>query len=465
MPTISDMLRQGQLQDDARSDGVPEDATDRSLHPSLSALLEHLGADRDTSPGTEAWRLLLTHLSDRYREFDALHRELGDLKRGSSSFESLFQTSPVPMMEQDYTRALGWMSGLKRRGIPSLRDHIGDDIEKLRAIVPLISIVRANPAAVEAVGLPHDEMIGPVDPVIVNHGSEQSWLNQLEAVWRGEALAQASFTAATADGQEYDAESILSAPIVDGEPDYTRAVFALIDITPHRDEERRMAGLVEAKNRFLASVSHEIRTPLTAILGFARVLEEDRELTNDDRKLMTSSIAEHAQDMSNIVEDLLVAARADIGQLDIIEVPVDVAEQIEATLGAGGSFTDDVAVRIMTEEPIAIADPTRVRQILRNLLTNAERYGGEKVMVTVSRETNRLYVDVADDGEGLPGDEWERIFQAYESAHPPSGRPSSVGIGLTISRELAQLMGGSLQYAHDNDLSVFRLALPASEDG
>lgn len=83
--------------------------------------------------------------------------------------------------------------------------------------------------------------------------------------------------------------------------------------------------------------------------------------------------------------------------------------------------------------------------------------------VTVSRDGDHLYVDVADDGEGLPGEEWERIFQPYESAHAASGRPSAVGIGLTISRELAQLMGGSLQYAHEEGFSRFRLVLPAAE--
>lgn len=458
------MLHHGQLHDDARSDTLTGEEGKPSLHPSLAALLEHLGIDRGVPPDEKGWTRLLEQLNERYRDLDSVHREFAEMKRGSSSFESLFQTSPVPMMEQDYTRALGWMSDLKRRGVASIRDHIGDDIDKIREVVPLISIVRANPAAVEAVGLPHDEMIGPVDPVIVNPGSEPSWLNQLDAVWNGDAVSQASFVAATADGQQYDAESILSAPIVDGVPDYTRAVFALIDITPHRDEERRMANLVEAKNRFLASVSHEIRTPLTAILGFARVLEEDSDLTGDDRRLMTSSIAEHAQDMSNIVEDLLVAARADIGQLDIISVPIDLAEQIETTLTAGGSFTNDVDVTIATERPRALADPTRVRQILRNLLTNAERYGGDQVSVTVAREADLILVDVVDNGEGLPNEQWERIFQPYESAHTASGRPSAVGIGLTISRELAELMGGSLRYAHEHGVSSFQLALRASND-
>lgn len=219
-----------------------------------------------------------------------------------------------------------------------------------------------------------------------------------------------------------------------------------------------MAGIVEAKNRFLASVSHEIRTPLTAVLGFTRLLE-DREVSKDDRQLMISSVAEHAQEMSNLVEDLLVAARADMRQLEIIDVEVDLLAELQATLRAGGSFTRDVTVHAATSRPLAKADPSRVRQILRNLLTNAERYGGEEVTVTLSHSKSYVLVDVADNGSGLPGDYWERIFYPYESAHPSEGQPASVGIGLTISRQLAELMGGSLDYRYHDGKSVFRLKL------
>ena len=160
------------------------------------------------------------------------------------------------------------MQQLRDQGVTSLRDHLGDDIDAIRAVVPLIRIVAANPAAVSAVGIPLEELIGPIDPQIVNEGSESGWLTQFEAVWTGEPEAHAAYTAATGGGVGYDAKSILASPLVGGEPDFSRAVFTLIDVTDQRNEERRMQELMEAKNRFLASVSHEIRTPLTAILGF-----------------------------------------------------------------------------------------------------------------------------------------------------------------------------------------------------
>ncbi|HSK07382.1 MAG TPA: HAMP domain-containing sensor histidine kinase [Acidimicrobiia bacterium] len=384
--------------------------------------------------------------------------------RGWSSFENLFRISPIPIMEQDYSAMVEWMDRLRARGVSDIRQYLGDGIEAIRAIVPLIRIVAANPAAVEAVGLPLEELIGPVDPMIVNEGAEEGWRTQLEAVWNREPEAHASFTAATYDGRAYDAESILAAPIIDGEPDFSRAMFTVIDVTGHRNEERRMSDMVRAKNQFLASVSHEIRTPLTAILGFARILDDDPSLDEEDRRLMVASIVQHSQEVADLVEDLLVAARADMGQIEVANTTFDVVAQVRSTLTAGGSFTTDVTVEAGPDPVRAVGDPARVRQIVRNLLTNAERYGGSAVTIHIAKIDGRVLVAVADDGPGLPRHEWDQIFQPYHRGHQTPGQPGSVGIGLAISRQLAELMGGTLTYTGEQRRSVFLLALRAGKD-
>lgn len=428
----------------------------------LESLLDDMGHSAGAPPAQADWQRVLGELERFATEVRGLEATIAELERDSSSFENLFRTSPVPMMEQDYTEVEEWMDDLRSQGVGHITEIL-NTIGDLRRVVPKIRIVAANPAAVDAVGLGHEELIGPVDPIIVNEGAEAGWLAQLTAVWEGESIARSSFVAATSEGERYDAESILSAPMIDGRPDFSRTVFSLIDVTSHREKERRMAELVEAKNRFLASVSHELRTPLTAILGFSRILGEDQTLTDDDQRLMITSVAEHAQEMSHLIEDLLIAARSDLNQLDIVDVKVDLMAEIDQTVAAGGSFTTDVDVLTETSDPYAMGDPSRVRQILRNLLTNAERYGGDEVSVTVSRSESRVNVDVADNGEGLPPEDWERIFQPYESAHITTGRPGSVGIGLAISRQLAELMGGTLEYRFENGRSLFRLKLrPAS---
>src|SRR5690606_29208870 len=397
-----------------------------------------------------------------YREVEELRALHRDAVLDRSSFEHLFHHSPVPTMQQDYSRLERWMERRRQEGANDLVEALGGaELERIRAVVPMIEMTAANPAAQRAVGLPVDEMLGPIDPRIVNPGSEVGWMTQLRAVWEGEPVAHAAFKAETADGILYDAESVLAAPLIDGQPDFSRAVFTIIDVTPHREEERRMQETIEAKDRFLASVSHEVRTPLTAILGFARLLEQEPDIPEDDQRMMIGSIADHAQEMSDLIEDLLVAARVELGQVQVVSEPHDVVAQITQLLASGGSFTRGVKFEPQSTEAVATCDPARLRQVLRNLLTNAERYGGPNVAIFVDVEGDFVVVDVVDDGAGIPRRDWDRIFEPYQRAHDAPGQPDSVGVGLAISRQLATLMGGSLDYRY-SDRSVFRLRLPVA---
>lgn len=430
------------------------------LHPTLDQILTDQGLSTDMPPSIDEWQRLLAVLDDRCRRHDIDHAAPVDT-RARSSFENLFRHTPVPLIEQDYSELQLWMRELRRLGVEDLRTHLGNDIEAIRALAPKIRMVAANPAAVLAVGIPHHELIGPVDPVIINEGSIEGWITQFEAVWNEIPVVHSSIEASTATGETYDAETILAAPMIDGRPDFSRAVFTIFDVSDHRNEERRMIGLMEAKTRFLASVSHEIRTPLTAVVGFAQLLEEQIDvLDHDDRRLMISAIAQHSHEVANLLEDLLVAARVEIGQIEVSAIPVDLGKQVESVV-MGGVLSIDVAVEFGPDTFVK-GDPMRIRQIIRNLLTNAERYGGADVRVATLRQGRTTVLEISDNGPGLPVSDWERIFEPYHKAHRRTGQPEAVGIGLTLSRQLAQLMNGSLDYRFENARSIFRLTLPSA---
>lgn len=412
-------------------------------------------------PGREAWDQLHSRYHVVRREADRLRGELGEAKVGIASYEGLFRISPFPILVQDYTQVEAWMDRLRSEGVTDIRERL-PDIESIRSIVPLIWISEANPASERAVGLSRDEIIGPIDPRIVNDESYPSWISQLEAVWNRQPEAHASFLAWTPEDKTYDAESTLAAPIVDGEPDFSRAMFTIIDVSAHRNGERRMEELIAAKNEFLAAVSHEIRTPLTAIVGFSQVLEDEAEMSYADRMLMVRSIVEQAHEMSDLVNDLLLAVRAEAGQVSVEIEEFDVVSQVSQTLSAGGSFTADVRFQRPGAGVPVVADPARVRQILRNLLTNAERYGGPNVNVSIHSRPDSVDIDVVDDGPGLPEDKWELIFEPFQRGHDDPTRTESVGLGLSISRQLAELMNGSLEYSREHGCSVFRLRLPTT---
>ena len=218
-----------------------------------------------------------------------------------------------------------------------------------------------------------------------------------------------------------------------------------------------------ARTQLLASVGHELRTPLTAVVGFSQLLR-DGNLPKQDVDDLIASLAREAFDLAGIVDDLLVAARDQIGELTVIAVPVDARAQIAQVLEGWGQ-TDGPEIQIeSTAYAKAVADPARLRQIVRNLLTNALRYGGENVAIEISASDTKIHVQVCDDGVGIPKDRWERIFEPYERENGKDQQPASVGLGLAVSRQLARRMGGDLTYEH-NGRSIFELTLPRATSG
>jgi signal transduction histidine kinase len=221
--------------------------------------------------------------------------------------------------------------------------------------------------------------------------------------------------------------------------------------------------LVRAKDEFIASVSHELRTPLTAVVGFARKLSDNPDqFESEEVAAITKIIAEQSSDVAAIIDDLLVAARADIGRVRVLAERVDLRAEIQAASQALSARRD--AIRLPDETAVARGDRLRVRQILRNLLVNAVRYGGSEVVVEIVSNDGTVTVKVVDDGPGIPLIDREHLFEPYFHGAGNIGQPASIGLGLTVSRQLARLMGGDLVYSQESRGSLFELTLPSVVD-
>jgi PAS domain S-box-containing protein len=257
----------------------------------------------------------------------------------------------------------------------------------------------------------------------------------------------------------------MSLLVVASDPgDDGRAAFytaALRDIGEVVEARRQLEGLIRSKDQFIASVSHELRTPLAAVMGMASILSTELEaLSHDEIVELARHVAEQSGDLAAMVEDLLTAARADAGVLMVACKPVDLADVLNETLASLPPNLSS-SVRIESVPGVMVeADATRTRQILRNLLTNASRYGGPTVEVLVIDTAGEGRVVVRDDGGPIPVEARQRMFEAYGRAHERVGTPDSVGLGLTVSRRLARLMGGDVSYEHDGVWSTFTVTLP-----
>lgn len=224
-----------------------------------------------------------------------------------------------------------------------------------------------------------------------------------------------------------------------------------------------LEDLIRSKDEFLASVSHELRTPLTAVVGFAEVLQNAGNTLSEEKQVRyLQTMVRQGKDLANIVDDLLVAAKAGVGNLHVTLIPTNLRAQAAQVLEA---FEQDQVAHIeLLGDPVtAVGDPDRVRQILRNFISNALRYGGNTVQVRVLSDDSSSKVLVCDNGIAIPEAEREVIFRPYQRAHNAPGLVGSVGLGLAISRQLARLMGGDVTYRHENGESIFELALPRAD--
>jgi signal transduction histidine kinase len=230
-------------------------------------------------------------------------------------------------------------------------------------------------------------------------------------------------------------------------------VWALA-ITRHgRQREREVMRLSEEahriKNDFVAMVSHELRTPLTSIAGFADTLVDSwKDLPEEEVDEFLGIINRQSVYLGDLVEDVLVIPRLEADRLrfhpelfDLGELIDDVAKMVFPNGGKKSSLVslpDGVRVK---------ADRRRVQQVIRNLMENARKYGGDQIMVEGFVMGDQYLIVISDNGPGVPDDETQRVFDNFEQLSKGDTREATgIGLGLPIARRLARAMGGEVWY-------------------
>jgi signal transduction histidine kinase/ActR/RegA family two-component response regulator len=237
------------------------------------------------------------------------------------------------------------------------------------------------------------------------------------------------------------------------------------------DELRRLDQL---KSEFLAMVSHELRTPLTAIIGYSRLLLRQAHGSLTPKQIeQQEAIFRSGQRLTDLINDLLDVSRLEAGRVELAPRPTDVRQVVQQVMGVVAPAARAKEIRLTAtfppDFPRVHADPTRLQQILVNLVGNAVKFTGTggSVRVHGGRQGDKTWIAVEDDGVGIAPDELSRIWDLfYQVESPMRRRHGGSGLGLTMVRRLVELHGGVVRAESEGESrgSRFTFTLPVAHD-
>jgi signal transduction histidine kinase/CheY-like chemotaxis protein len=308
---------------------------------------------------------------------------------------------------------------------------------------------------------------------LVHPDDRAATLRELTEATAEGRLANLEFRVRWPDGQ-WRLIASRSAAVLDEQGRPTRRIGVNWDITDARNaqnarEEKLLAQREsQAKSQFLSRMSHELRTPLNAVLGFAQLLLADGErVAPDTRRRRLEQIHRAGQHLLALINDVLELSSLEGGELRIGTQPVPLDALVAETLPLveRQARLHKVRLRSAALAGTALADATRLRQVLLNLLTNAVKYNreGGQVLIEAEPAGDEIVLRVSDTGRGMSEAQLQQAFEPFNRLGLESEGIEGTGIGLAIVKALVERMGGTVQARSTPDAgSVFEVRLPAA---
>ena len=331
-----------------------------------------------------------------------------------------------------------------------------------------------NDAAERMFSLPADQAVGKL---ISELFPEKDSVKELRAMCGhvgardggGEGVQQvASLNGTRVSGEIFPVEASISCFEGKDGKQYTLIVR---DISERMRQQEQLDRAMAARSRFYASMSHELRTPINAVLGYSTLLLENiYGPLNEKQAEGIQRTQRAARHLLELVNDVLDLSKIEAGKIDLRLQPVSFPSIVEELFVTVRPLADKHHTSLAMEhsgDPITIvSDPRRVRQILLNLLSNAIKFGaGKPICVRIQHASDDgVSVEVIDQGEGIPEADQERIFQEFVQLNKAQLQEGT-GLGLPISKRLAELLNGSLTlHSEAGKGSTFKLVLPQTAD-
>jgi len=344
-------------------------------------------------------------------------------------------------------------------------------------------IVEWNPAAERTFGYTRQEALGRVlAEVIIPQRLREAYKADLAhylATGEDQVIGRrVELTAVRRGGEEFPVEFAVAVTQAGGAPLFT---VHLRDITERKrgeEELRRSRDAAragsQAKSAFVATMSHEIRTPLNAIIGTLELFSYGK-LSFDQREML-SAARESSRSLLSLIDDILDFSKIEVGKLEVRPQPCSVARLVDgvvATFEHVASGKGLLLTRRMDPAlwPAHLLDPSRLRQILTNLVSNAIKFTHagtvalEVKVLAAGEGRQKLCFSVHDTGIGMSSETQRRLFEPFQQGESDTSRRyGGTGLGLTISRQLIELMGGTIQVTSTEGLGTRVSATLAADE-
>jgi PAS domain S-box-containing protein len=395
--------------------------------------------------------------------------DLLGVKRDGTEFPVEISLSPLPtdeeMLVSASIRDITERSHNEHR-IRRVQQHLLSAVESIRGAFAIFDaedrLVLCNSSyrqlfggsiAGEITGLGFEQLLDiMLDARILDVGG------RLASDFRSRCLTYHRDPSGAVDARTLDGRSLRLTERRTGEGGTVLTIWDVTEDVDHEEALRRAQELAEAassaKTEFLASMSHELRTPLNAILGFAQLLQRDRKSPLSDRhRERIEHVLKGGEHLLRLIDEILDLSRIEAGRVSVSLEPVELTEVLAEVKSTLDPMAERAGVTIAIaplppELPRIVADRTRFKQILMNYGSNSIKYGRRRGTATfrAAPEGATVRIALADDGMGIPEDKQDRIFQPFHRAGQETGSIEGTGIGLAITKQLAELMAGSVGF-------------------
>ncbi|MCC7059377.1 MAG: HAMP domain-containing histidine kinase, partial [Burkholderiaceae bacterium] len=218
-----------------------------------------------------------------------------------------------------------------------------------------------------------------------------------------------------------------------------------------RAANEKLESLDHLKDDFMSSVTHELRTPLTSIRALAELMVDEPDMEASQRQHFLDIIVTESERLSRLVNQVLDLARIESGHAEWHSSDVDMRALLVRALESTAELFRERGAGVRLDAPESVralrADPDRLTQVVLNLLSNAAKFvpeGKGRVVLRLHSDESGMTVEVRDNGPGVPLDEQASLFEKFRQGGQPANRPPGSGLGLTISREIIEHLGGRL---------------------